>query len=105
MCSFELLMMNGKNRPKHVEYLTEINKLRNVASCWLYSANILAKHGLMNVKFSEYYFTALIFRVQVKDGAAAFSKILAHVYENTQHHIKEHCKIKSAHEAGSTDRT
>jgi len=23
---------------KHVEHLTEINKLRNVASCWLYSA-------------------------------------------------------------------
>ena len=27
-----------KNRLKHVERLTEINKLRNVASCWLYSA-------------------------------------------------------------------
>jgi len=59
----------------------------------------------MNVKFSEYYFTALTFRVQVKDGAAAFSKISAPVYQNTQHHIKEHCKIKSVHEAGSTDRT
>ena len=29
-----------KNCPKHVERLTEINKLWNVASCWLYSANI-----------------------------------------------------------------
>jgi len=29
-----------KNRLKHVERLTEINKLWNVASCWLYSANI-----------------------------------------------------------------
>jgi len=28
-----------KNRLKHVERLTEINKLRNVPSCWLYSAN------------------------------------------------------------------
>ena len=28
-----------KNRLKHVERLTEINKLWNVASCWLYSAN------------------------------------------------------------------
>jgi len=35
---------------KHVERLTEINKLRNVASYWLYSANILAMHGPMNVK-------------------------------------------------------
>ena len=39
-----------KNRLKHVQRLTEINKLRNVASCWLYSANILTMHGLMNVK-------------------------------------------------------
>ena len=27
MCSFELLMMDGKNRLKHVERLTEIDKL------------------------------------------------------------------------------
>jgi len=41
-----------KNRLKHVDYLKEINKLRNVASCLLYSANIrvLAMHGPMNVK-------------------------------------------------------
>ena len=39
-----------KNRLKHVECLTEINKLWNVASCWLYSANILAMHGHINVK-------------------------------------------------------
>jgi len=31
MCSFELLMMDGKTRPKHVERLTKINRLRNVA--------------------------------------------------------------------------
>ena len=29
-----------KNRLKHVEHLTEINKLWNVASCWLYSVNV-----------------------------------------------------------------
>ena len=29
-----------KNRLKHVERLTEINKLWNVASCWLYTANV-----------------------------------------------------------------
>jgi len=39
-----------KSRLKHVECLTEINKLRNVASCWLNSANILTMHGRMNVK-------------------------------------------------------
>jgi hypothetical protein len=39
-----------KNHLKRVEHLTEINKLRNNASCWLYSANILAMHRLMNVK-------------------------------------------------------
>ena len=36
---------------KHVERPAEINKLRNVASCWLYCANILAMHGHVNVKF------------------------------------------------------
>ena len=40
-----------KTRLKHAERLTEINKLRSVASCWLYSDNILAMHGPMNVKF------------------------------------------------------
>ena len=39
MCSFELLTIGRKNRLKHVEHLTEINKLWIVASCWLYSAN------------------------------------------------------------------
>jgi len=51
MCSFELLMMDGKPRLKHVERLTEINKLRNVASCWLYCANISVTHGPVNVTF------------------------------------------------------
>jgi hypothetical protein len=39
-----------KTRPKYVERLTEIKKLWNVASCCLYSVNILAMHGPMNVK-------------------------------------------------------
>ena len=39
-----------KNHLNHVERLTEINKLWNVVSCWLYSAHILAMHGHMNVK-------------------------------------------------------
>jgi len=41
MCSLKLLMMDRKTRLKHVERLTEIKKLWNVASCWFYSANIL----------------------------------------------------------------
>ena len=32
-----------KNGPKHVERLREINKPWNVASCWLYSANIITE--------------------------------------------------------------
>jgi len=39
---------------KDVERLTEINKLRKIASCWLYSENILAMHGPMNVNFREH---------------------------------------------------
>jgi len=49
MCSFELLMMDEKT-VKHVQRLTEINKLWNVASCWLYFANVLAMRGPLNVK-------------------------------------------------------
>ena len=42
---------NGqKTRLKHVERPTEIKKLRKAASCWLYSENILAMRGNMNVK-------------------------------------------------------
>ena len=40
MCSFLAPNDGRKNRPKHVEGLTEINKFRNVASCLLYSENI-----------------------------------------------------------------
>jgi len=42
-----------KDRLKYAERPTEINKLWNVASCWLYSANILAMHGPMNVTFKK----------------------------------------------------
>ena len=35
-----------KNRLKCVERLIEINKLKKVASCWLYTENILAMHRL-----------------------------------------------------------
>jgi len=39
---------------KHVERLTEINKLLNIASCWLYSVNLLAMYGPTNVKYIFY---------------------------------------------------
>jgi len=39
-----------KNRLQHVGLLTGISELRKVASCWLYSENILAMHGLTDVK-------------------------------------------------------
>jgi len=48
MCSFELLMM--EETPSETCRATYRNKLWNVASCWLYCANILAMHGPMNVK-------------------------------------------------------
>jgi len=38
-----------KNRLKHVERLTEINKLWSIDSCWLYFENILAMRGNINV--------------------------------------------------------
>jgi len=44
-----------KTRLKHVERLTEKNKLKNISSSSLYSANILAMHGPMNVKFLRRY--------------------------------------------------
>jgi len=39
-----------KTRLKHVEHLTEISKLWNVASFWLTAANILAMNGTMTGK-------------------------------------------------------
>jgi len=43
-----------KTRLRHVERLTEINKLWNVASCWLYSENKLAMHGPMTVEVTDF---------------------------------------------------
>jgi hypothetical protein len=48
-----------RNHLKHVERFIEINKLSNVAPCWLNFGNILKIHGLMNIKWitstSVYY--------------------------------------------------
>jgi len=67
MCIFELLMMDGKNCLKHAQRLTEINKLWNVASCWLYSVNILTIHGPINVKLI--YISLLITVVGVVEAS------------------------------------
>jgi len=45
-----LLTMHGHRNLKSVQRLTEINKLWNIASCWLYSENILMMHGPINVR-------------------------------------------------------
>ena len=49
-----------KNHLKHVQRLTEIKKLWNIASYWLYSAKILAMHGPMNVKYTWNIFTHIL---------------------------------------------
>ena len=54
MCSFYARDDGRKNRLKHVEGLTGMNKLWNVASCWLYCANVLAMHGPMNIISSSF---------------------------------------------------
>ena len=41
-----------KNRLKHVERLTERNKIQKRCNFWLYSENILAMHGPMHGKFT-----------------------------------------------------
>ena len=44
-----------KNRLKHVERLTEINKLWNVPACWLYSVNIFnGVHFMLQVILREW---------------------------------------------------
>jgi hypothetical protein len=36
--------------PKHVEQFPDINKLFNVASCWIYIGIYFTMHGPVNVK-------------------------------------------------------
>ena len=54
-----------KNRLKHAEGLTEINKIEKRCICWLYSENILAMHGTMNVKKK----CQILFELRQKDHA------------------------------------
>jgi len=43
-----------RNRLKHVEQFIEINRSRKRCIFWLYFRDILARHGYMNVIFTEY---------------------------------------------------
>jgi hypothetical protein len=46
-----LLALLGAHHILHVSRIrVKINKLRNVASCWLHFGNILKMHGIMNIK-------------------------------------------------------
>jgi hypothetical protein len=45
----------GDGRRNHVKHVIYRNRLRKVASCWLYFKDILSMHGHMNVKYILYY--------------------------------------------------
>jgi hypothetical protein len=38
-----------KYHPKHVEQFPDINKLRNVASCWIYIGLLLGAHPILHI--------------------------------------------------------
>jgi hypothetical protein len=38
-----------KYQPKHVEQFTDINKLCNVASCWIYIGILLGAHPILHI--------------------------------------------------------
>jgi lipoprotein signal peptidase len=46
---------------KHVEQFTDINKLFNVASCWIYIGIILGAHPILHIS-----------RIRVKDTLPGF---------------------------------
>ena len=56
-----------KTRLKRVQHLTEINKFEKHCIFWLYSENILAIHGHMNVKS-----TAMEFILKRRESLAFF---------------------------------
>ena len=76
-----------KTRLKHVERLTEINKLWSVASCWLCSANILAMHGHMNVKFKNTF--PILSSLNVKIDLTRSSTQLSAFVRRFKCHAKE----------------
>jgi len=86
-----------KNRLKHVEHFTEINKFRNVAFCWLHCANIVVMHGPTNVKKSviiclfdllmTQFTTVILCSVLYCDGLCN-NKFVARVNEHVQQEIQ-----------------
>ena len=41
-------------QPKHVEQLTDINRMYIVAACWIIIATHYAMHGALNIKFKTF---------------------------------------------------
>jgi hypothetical protein len=78
-----------KTHLKHVQLLTEINKLWNVASFWLYAANILAMHGHMNVKSQNTIYS------RSNKSAALFWVIRQRVVEELRSHLHRGGSLKS----------
>jgi len=55
-----------KNRLKRVERLTEINKLWNVASCWLYSENVQLGVSCFSLRSLLYHIDAfLLYKINI----------------------------------------
>jgi len=95
ICSFELLMIR-KNRLKHVERLTEINKLWNFASCWLYTANILLRNSKLRANRYKDSHTLLknlrlisTYNFQVSWPISVTSDIFDHIWYIRPHHVAE----------------
>ena len=51
-----------KYHPKHVEQFPDINKLCNVASCWIYIGILLGAHSILHI--SRIRFKMVLFRPQ-----------------------------------------
>jgi hypothetical protein len=43
-------MMGGKSHPKHVEQFPDINKMCNVASCWIYIERLLGAQPILHIR-------------------------------------------------------
>jgi hypothetical protein len=41
--------VSGVRHPKHVEQFPDINKLCNVASCWMYIGTLLGAHPILHI--------------------------------------------------------
>jgi hypothetical protein len=54
-------MMGGSTTPKRVEQFPDINKLCNVASCWIYIGILLGVHPFLHIG-----------RIRVKISLASF---------------------------------